>query len=160
MTQNGLVAAIVLSLACVLVPSWSAADDSARISQLELEIQRLRTRIDEQQRRIERLEEELNRRLGPGFVEPAPESRTDQGATAARSAGEASPWHAAKSWAQVTKGMSEAEVTEILGSPTSAESIGSLKTLFYRGEIVGVGAVSGIVNLRDGRVVAVNKPAL
>jgi hypothetical protein len=54
--------------------------------------------------------------------------------------------------------MTEAEVKQILGPPTSAESIGSYKTMFYRGPVTGAGAVSGIVNLRDGRVVAVNAP--
>jgi hypothetical protein len=55
--------------------------------------------------------------------------------------------------------MSAEEVTQILGEPTTAESIGVLKTLFYRGAVPGGPPVSGHVNFKDGRVVAILKPA-
>jgi hypothetical protein len=55
--------------------------------------------------------------------------------------------------------MSAEEVTQILGEPTSAESIGVLETLFYRGAAPGGSPVSGHVNFKDSRVVAIRKPA-
>ena len=55
--------------------------------------------------------------------------------------------------------MTAEEVTAILGAPTAAESVDALKTLFYRGPTPRAATLSGIVNLRDDRVVAVVKPA-
>jgi hypothetical protein len=152
---------VVLYLGVLTVgafPPFALADDAARISRLESEIQLLRTRIDEQHRRILRLEDELKRGTGNGPVRTVPERHVDGVAIDRPAATESLPWHAAESWARVTTGMSEAEVTEILGPPTSVESIDSYKTLFYRGPVAGSGSMSGIVNLRDGRVVAVNAP--
>jgi hypothetical protein len=141
-------------------PRLALADDASRISYLELEIQRLSSRVDEQQRRILRLEEELNRRNGSESVATMPPGRGPDIAADNPPATEPLPWHAAKSWARVAKGLSETEVTEILGPPTSVEAVGSFKTLFYRGPVAGVGSVSGIVNLKDDRVVAINAPVL
>jgi len=158
---------IVRALATVVTIVWLGvglgpkpvlADESSRISQLELEIQRLRTRVDEQQRRILRLEEELSRRSGPGIAALPQPDRDPGGAAGASAATKPLPWHTPKSWASVATGMTEAEVKAILGTPTSAEAVGVFKTMFYRGPVAGAGTLSGIVNLRDGRVVAVNAP--
>lgn len=54
--------------------------------------------------------------------------------------------------------MSEAEAISILGAPTAADSVGALKSLFYRG-VPGREGLAGHVNLKDGRVVAVSPPA-
>jgi len=151
-------AAILGVLTGGLCPTFASADDAARISRLESEIQLLRTRIDEQHRRILRLEDELNRRSGNGHTGLMPERHVDRAAPDRVSMNETLPWHAPESWARLTKGMSEAQVTGILGPPTAVESIDSYKTHFYRGPVAGSGSLSGIVNMRDGRVVAVNAP--
>jgi outer membrane protein assembly factor BamE (lipoprotein component of BamABCDE complex) len=49
--------------------------------------------------------------------------------------------------------MTQAQVTEILGTPTAVESLNAFTTLFYRS-----GSLNGLVNFREDRVVAVNKP--
>jgi hypothetical protein len=139
-------------------PSDASADESSRISQLELEIQRLRSRIDEQHRRILALEDELNRRRNTGLIETLPDKRVERVGSGSPPATDPQPWHAPEAWAQIAKGMTEAEVTEILGPATAIESVESYKTLFYRGSVAGRGALSGIVNMRDERVVAVNQP--
>lgn len=148
---------IPVVLTAGLNPACARADDASRISRLESELQQLRIRLDAQDRRIQRLEEQLKARGGaqaPGTITGRREIRPATEATGPL------PWHSPAPWAQIRKGMTEAEVTEILGEPTSVESAGSLKTLFYRGTAAGRGAVSGHVNLRDGRVLAVNPPAL
>jgi hypothetical protein len=155
-SRSFFLAAILGSVVIMPIPSRALADDAARISQLESAIQQLRMRIDEQNRRIMRLEEELRvRSSGPpvGTIPGRHEGRTSAAATTRQ------PWHSPKSWEQLSKGMSEARVRGILGLPTSIESLGELKTLFYRGEVVGSGSLSGHVNLRNDQVVAVNKPA-
>jgi hypothetical protein len=137
----------------------AVADDAARISRLETEIQQLRTRIDEQARRIQRLEDDLNRRTRESDPQPRPRPRVGEMRTDAPQSAARQPWHAAAAWDRVANGMTAEEVTRILGEPTSAESIGALKTLFYRGAAPGGSPVSGHVNFKDGRVVAIRKPA-
>lgn len=149
-------------LACLLAiapltTGTAIADDAARISRLETEIQQLRVLVDEQARRIQRLEEALDRRAAGPALQPRPrpgEMRTDAPAAATRQ-----PWHSAAAWDRVGKGMTADEVKSALGEPTAAESVGALSTLFYRGSAPGGRALSGHVNLKDGRVVAVSKPA-
>lgn len=161
MTQpsRSTVAWVVMGLSlATLTPQAASANDAARISRLESEIQLLRTQIDEQNRRIQRLEAELNRRAGTPALDRqsrprANEVRTDQPAATARL-----PWHSPSAWDRVAKGMNAKEVTTILGAPAAIESLDSFQTLFYRGTVQGGGAVSGHVNLRDGHVVAVSKP--
>ena len=147
----------VLSVATILgapaigsYPCLALADDAARISTLESTVQQLRIRIDEQSRRIERLEAELNSRKGVPLIKPPASKREEYAPQAATGK---QPWHAPESWARVTKGMTQAQVTEILGSPTAVESLDTFTTLFYRS-----GSLNGLVNLREDRVVAVNKP--
>lgn len=150
--------AFLLAFQLLALPT-AVADDAARISRLETEIQQLRTRIDEQARRIQRLEDDLNRRTGASEPQPLPRPRAGEIRTDGAQAAARQPWHAAPSWEDVATGMSEEAVTRILGEPTSAESVGALKTLFYRGTAPGGSPVNGHVNFKDGRVVAIRKPA-
>jgi uncharacterized membrane protein len=134
------------------------ADDVARISRLESEIQQLRAQIDEQNRRIQRLEAELARRSG-GPPSGAASRLEDGDKRINRPAATGpQPWHARANWERVAKGMSAAEVATILGEPTAAESIDGYKTLFYRGVTPAGATLNGLVNLRDDRVVAVVRP--
>jgi hypothetical protein len=150
-------------VACVifgLVPAVPAfADDAARVSRLESEIQQLRAQVDEQNRRIQRLEAELARRSGGSPSAAAPRrAASDDGARKPAPAGP-QPWHSPAPWSRVGKGMSEDEVVALLGEPTAVESVEGFKTLFYRGATAAGASVNGMVNLRDERVVAVVMPA-
>ncbi len=153
------IACAVLIAAVAIIPVRAFADDSARISRLETEIQLLRTQIDEQNRRIQRLEAELERRAGAPAVELQPRSRISEMRTAQTAPTARLPWHSPEAWDRVAKGMTADEVKAILGEPTAVEALESFKTLFYRGPVPGGNILSGLVNLRDERVVAVNKPA-
>ncbi len=137
----------------------AVADDAARISRLETEIQQLRTLVNEQARRIQRLEDELGRRAGSSEPQPRPRPRVGEMRTDAPQSAARQPWHGPAAWDRVATGMGEDQVTQVLGAPTSVESIGALKTLFYRGAAPGGPPVSGHVNFKDGRVVAIRKPA-
>jgi hypothetical protein len=136
-------------------PTRALADDAARISRLESEIQLLRTQIDAQHRRILRLEDELSRHSGSKPVPAVPEARESRTLNMAT---DPLPWHSPASWGRVKQGMSEAEVTNVLGEPTHRDSMEQFKTLFYDGQSVDSRPIRGHVNFRDGRVVAVNKP--
>jgi hypothetical protein len=142
-----------------LAPQAASADDAARISRLESEIQLLRTQINEQNRRIQRLEDELSRRAGAPAIAPQPRKRVNEMRTDPAAATARLPWHSPEAWDRVAKGMTAEEVTTILGEPTVVESFEPFKTLFYRGSVSGGASINGHVNLRDDRVVAVSKPA-
>jgi hypothetical protein len=143
----------------IAIASPALADDAARVSRLESEIQQLRTQVDEQNRRIQRLEAELARRSGAKEASQA--SKPVAGVSRARPAAASGPqpWHAPAPWGRVAKGMSAPEVIAILGEPTSIEAVEGFKTLFYRGTNAAGAGISGIVNLRDEQVVAIVKPA-
>ncbi|MGH8249200.1 MAG: hypothetical protein ACREVI_00655 [Steroidobacteraceae bacterium] len=151
------VIAVVSGAMAAAYPGSALADDAARIGQLESEIQRLRTQLNEQNRRIQRLEALLESRQNGALIGTIP-GRHEERATAGDSA--TLPWHAPESWNRISDGMTEPEVIAILGEPVAVESAGWLKTLFYRGAAPGLDSLSGHVNFRDGRVVAVSKPAL
>lgn len=114
-----------------------------------------RTRVDEQQRRITRLEEELEQQASEPVVATIPGKREDRFPAALPGR---LPWHSPDAWTHVSKGMSEEQATAALGQPTSVETFGRYKTLFYRGTVASSGALSGHVNLLDDRVLAVTPP--
>lgn len=146
--------ACALAIALLAVPAL--ADDAARISFLESEIQKLRTEIDEQDRRIQRLEAAIERRDGAAVPTRVMIGRPDTAAPAPAAA--PLPWHSITAWDAITQGMTREQVMEILGKPIAVEAVDVYETLFYRGATVKGAAISGHVNLRDGRVVAVRKP--
>jgi len=149
--------AISCLFAGLLLAPVAMADEGARISRLETEIQQLRSQLDEQNRRIQQLEAELARRAGaPALPQPRPRSGDRPTGTPAASGPQ--PWHTAPAWARVKPGMTEAQVIAILGAPSAAEAVGALKSLFYRG-VPGRVELGGHVNLKDGQVVAVSQPA-
>jgi len=154
--QARALAAILAAATMAFLPVTSSADDAARISRLESDLQQLRARIDEQERRIERLENELGRRSNQPPV-ARPPTREEEGVASVASTAP-QPWHSPTAWDRIARGMTQAQVAEILGPPTQVESVDAYKTLFYRGSVAGKGPVSGLVNLRDDKVVAVKKP--
>ena len=150
----------LFALACALMaglaPVSARSDDAARINFLESEIQRLRNQLDEQNRRIERLEAALAQR---GAVVPGRPSdrRLDATAASPKTTGP-QPWHSLENWERVTKGMTQEEVVKVLGEPTTVQSVDNYKTLFYGGVTRDGRTLNGLVNMRDERVVAVKNP--
>ncbi len=150
MSPYQLRAPLIAALAATIVSHPALGDDASRVTILESQIQQLRTRIDEQNRRLDRLEAELSRRTGEPRIVMVPEGRANP---AVKSATGKQPWHAPEAWDRVAKGMTQAQVIEILGPPSSVESMAPYSTLFYR-----LDSLDGLVNLREDRVVAVRKP--
>lgn len=151
-------AAVIIAgaLAAALAVQPALPADDARIRQLETDLQQLRIRLDEQSRRIDRLEQALSRRPSGPLIGTIP-GRHEEGTGPAATGKQ--PWHSAEPWTQVAEGMSEEQVTKFLGQPTARESFGRYMTFFYRGTVANVGSIGGHVNFTDGRVVAVNAPA-
>jgi hypothetical protein len=69
------------------------------------------------------------------------------------------PWHLAPNWILIKKGMSEAQVVEMLGPPTSVDSTVDVRTLFYQPDSRSTTTLNGTVTLTDDRVTALVPPA-
>jgi hypothetical protein len=124
------------------------AADSNRIIALEQDVRNL-------ERIVGNLEREV-RELRRGGTQPAMSSsvRPTQSDRAA------SDWVSASKWKQLRLKMSELEVIEMLGAPTSMRNEGNSRLLLYAMEIGATGFLSGSVRLRDGEVVEVQAPTL
>lgn len=151
---------VLAATACILamgaVPA--RADDGARINNLESELQRLRTQVAEQNRRIQRLEARLEQLGGARIPDPDALARSDSAAEDKVHPTGPQPWHTSRTWEKVAVGMSQAEVIAILGDPTAVEAVDNYKTLFYSDGAAG-GDISGHINLKDDLVVAIKMPA-
>lgn len=152
---RNLLAATVCALA---IPAFPArADDSTRINNLESEIQRLRTQVAEQNRRIQRLEALLEQGA-IAIPDYKGGRRTESAATENAALVGPLPWQSPEAWQRIAVGMSQDETIAILGAPTAVEAVDNYKTLFYSDGAAG-GEISGHVNLKDDLVVAIKRPA-
>jgi outer membrane murein-binding lipoprotein Lpp len=126
----------------------TAADDF-KVIELEQDVIELERRVEELSRQVAQLQQRTaaaaTRPPTPG---PAP-------------AGSA-PWLSAANWGRVRAGMSEFEVIDILGPPSSVRGApeSESRTLMYAMEIGSSAFLSGRVDLKDRRVVEVQVPAL
>jgi hypothetical protein len=138
-----------LSVLLLLAPVFAGADD-ARERQLELDVQQLRRELLAQARRID----ELERQSGRGVKET---SVTMLPVVPVRP-----PWLVAANWERVHAGMSEAEVKQVLGTPTTVRDGGSeqSKIFLYALEVAPEAYLAGSVQLDNGKVTEVKKPVL
>lgn len=144
---DAVIAILMLSVAELA----AAAADDYKIIKLEQDVRRLEQQVRELSRQIG----ELQRQTGAPIV-PVPGEQE----TAAPS--DPQPWLQAKNWQRLRVGMSELEVIDALGPPTSTRLAddGVARVLFYALEIDAGSFLSGSVEMRDHRVVQINMPAL
>ena len=136
-------------LLLLIVASTAALADEARERQLELDVAQLRRELMAQGRRIDELERQTARGVRESPVTAPPVSPA------------LPAWLVAANWERVRPGMSEADVTQLLGTPTSVrEANAQRKTLFYALEIAPEAYLAGSVEMADGRVSEVRKPVL
>ena len=133
-----------LPLLVLIAPAF--ADDPSRIKQLEDEVRTLRRLMSKQDERITVLEQRLLPSPSRAQPEPARSSRT------------VPPWHSPATWQKLKHGMSERQVVAILGPPTSSSEGAGMRTLFYRGEVLESGFVSGNVQFMNDRALWIEVP--
>jgi len=153
-TAVALAAAFAVGLAAI-VPSLVRAADMT-LDDAAVEITLLKRVVAEQDKRITALEQAVSAMRG-GTVE-AGYSRNPNAIKTGEASG--APWKASGNWDKIKQGMSESQVTAILGKPTKRDEVGNYKTLFYEGDVVGSGVVSGNVKFSDNQVYfgGVSKP--
>jgi hypothetical protein len=147
----GMIANVVAVL-FIIVAAPGFAQESDRVRQLERNFDLLKNTVVQQGSRIEALERELRGKSSASELNVSTKAQTQT----APSAGQ--PWHDRNAWGRVKNGMSEAQVVSILGRPTSVETVGSYKTIVFRGPVSGAVSVTGNVKLQDDRVWQVNTP--
>jgi len=153
MSQRHVIAFVVIvCISIVTVPR--AFGQNTTVEDFRNEIKLLKKTTNELNKRIERLERELvnlktllNLKVdSKGIQRLTVDSNIDG-------------WKNPSSWKKIRRGMSEKQVVNILGKPTSIKIIGDdLRTLFYQGEVSSSGYLSGNVGFIDDRVYTINKP--
>lgn len=142
--------AVIVILMLSVAESAAAADDY-KVIKLEQDVRRL----EQQVRDLSREMADLRRQTGaPSLSRPR-----EQAPVASPTS---PPWLQAKNWQRLRLGMSELEVVEALGPPTSTRlaADGAGRVLFYALEIETGSFLGGSVELRDRRVVEINTPVL
>jgi hypothetical protein len=142
-------ARVLFALLLLSAPIAILAADDLKVSQLESDVRDLKRQVQGLTRQIDGLKSELSRAGNRPGVRPTTSAAIPSSGT----------WVDAAKWQRLRPGMSELEVIEALGSPTSMRGDKASRMLFYAMEI-GSGFLGGSVELRDGVVVEVRKPTL
>ncbi len=132
-----------------------AKDSQARDRRLEdaqLDIRLLKQVVDEQARRITQLEKAVK------ALEAAAAGPAEERTKVVEKSSVVAPWQVSFAWTRIKMGMSRMDVEEILGPPTSVESVIDSQTLNYKAEVRGGEVLSGSVKLTGDRVSQVNPP--
>lgn len=147
--------ALAISVPCFGQASSTQSRDR-RLEAAETDISLLKRLIKEQDRRIAELEKtikSLQAATAPNVEKPTPHE------LAKTITPPSQRWQNPLAWAQIREGLSRAQVEEILGKPTSVESVIDYQTLLYKGDVPGSGTVVGLIKLTDDRVAEINPPA-
>lgn len=138
----------------VVLLSFSAVaadDDTYRLMKLEQDVRNLEREVQTLTRQLDELRQQQSRAGDRG-----PSTRTASAPAGASS----TAWLEATRWDRVRKGMSELEVIDVLGPPSSMRQDGDTRVLLYALEIGSAGFLGGSVEFRDRAVVEIHKPAL
>jgi hypothetical protein len=142
-----------LLLALIAVPLLGNAQDDAnyRLMKLEQDVRNLERQVQTLTRQIDELKQQSARAGDRGALG----TRSSTAATTSSTA-----WIEAARWDRVRTGMSELEVINILGPPTSLRQEGDTRVLLYAMEIGSANFLGGSVEFREKAVSAINKPTL
>jgi len=141
-----------LLLMFLFLPLAASAADEGRLSFLEQEVRNLQRQVQVLSRQLDELRTRPER-LDQKSLEPV-------GGAGAASAASQPRWVDASLWRRVRPGMSELEVVNALGPPTSMRQEDGVRVLLYAMEIGASGFLGGSVKLRDRAVSEVNQPTL
>jgi hypothetical protein len=118
-----------------------------RVDALTMEMTKLKSTIADQEQRITALEKTVKALQAPAAPAPQPIPAPTP------------PWQVASNWNLIKKGMSEAQVVEILGPSTTTEAVNDMRTLYYKPDPRSTTTLTGSVTLMDDRVTATMPPA-
>lgn len=140
------VAAAMLLLAAPI--RGAEAQDDYKVIKLEQDVRNLERQLRELTRQVGELQRQPSSELlRPGAKRPQPANAGTQ-------------WLDIEHWNRLRTGMTELQVIELLGAPTSMRAGDNSRTLFYAMEIGTSGFLSGSVQLVDRKVAQINQPVL
>jgi hypothetical protein len=142
--QRALITGGLLLLMCGVA---IAQTRDPRVDELLKETAQLKRTIADQETRIAELERTLKALQTAAKPLPTPIPSVTP------------PWHRASNWILIKSGMSEPQVVEILGTPTSVDSSIDRRTLLYTPEANSTSTLKGSVTLIGDRVTATTPPA-
>jgi len=128
-----------------------------RLDDALAEITLLKRMVREQDRRIADLEKAV--KSAPAALAANPEKPAGEERAKPIVKPPAARWQNPLAWSLIREGMSRAQVEELLGKPTTVESVIDYQTLVYKGDVPGAGTLSGTIKLTDDRVAQANPPA-
>ena len=117
-----------------------------RIDELKKETAQLKALIAEQDRRIGELEKALA--ALQAIVSPVPKPIPSP----------TPAWQSSANWNLLKQGMSEAQVVELLGPPTSVSASIDVRTLLYEPDSRSSSTLRGSVTLQDDRLTSAVPP--
>ena len=142
----------VIAMLVLCLGAQARAADDFKVLRLEQQVLELERRVAELSRELASLQQRAGMPARESPLQPAPENETD----------ETSKWLSVANWKRVHPGMTELEVIDALGPPTTVRGspVAEAATLLYALEL-GPGAfLSGSVRLEQRAVVEVNPPVL
>jgi hypothetical protein len=138
---------LIALLALLCQGAGAAEDDTYRLMKVEQDVRNLERQVQTLTRQLDELRQRDRTPSGPrAATAPAASSSTS--------------WLEAARWERVRVGMSELEVINVLGPPTSMRQEGDARVLLYAMEIGASGFLGGSVELRDRAVSEIHKPVL
>lgn len=142
----------LMALLLIAATHSAAAQDDYKVIKLEQDMRNLERQVQELSRQLN----DAQRQIAQLGGRPAP--RTGHATPVA--AGTSTAWLDVENWDRLRQGMTELQVIELLGPPTSMRAEGDARTLFYAMEIGSNGFLSGTVRLEGRKVEDVQKPTL
>lgn len=133
----------------LLFVATASAGDDGRISFLEQEVRNLQRQVQALTRQVDTLRNTPDRLRG---ASPSP--------AGAVSDSDPERWIDAAKWKRLKIGMSELDVVQLLGPPTSMREQNGGRELLYALEIGSSGFLGGKVTLRERAVAEVQLPVL
>ncbi len=142
---------VSFTVAAVLFPPLSQAQEELRVRQLENEVMRLQRELDAQSSRIDSLERSLRIAGSSAPVAAMP-----------RPADSSPAWLVTANWDRLRPGMKDLDVIAVLGRPTSVRTDpdGKSHTLLYALELGPNAVLAGNVRIGDAGVAEINRPTL
>ena len=142
---------VLIALLALLGQSAGAAeDDTYRLMKVEQDVRNLERQVQTLTRQLDELRQQAGRDRLPSAAR----------STSAAAASNSTAWLEPARWDRVRVGMSELDVINALGPPTSMRQEGETRVLLYAMEIGSSGFLGGSIELRDRAVSAINKPVL
>ena len=128
------------------------AADNFKVIEMEQDVIELERRVEELSRQVAQLQQR----------NAAAATRPEASVGCPAAMADSPAWLSAANWGRVRPGMSEFEVIDILGPPSSVRGApeSESRALMYALEIGSSAFLSGRVDLKDRRVIEVQVPAL